>query len=213
MNNVRTLSDVVEDLSNSTTESLFNITWKKVTNGFYGLFQGRDTPSIFADSTEYTPLYTARGYTSENSKYYMCSLLIEDEEVWRKYKLIEGHLEEMVKSAKPSKGKKMKGFTYTTNESNQKYLNIRVYHSIPFKVPHMMYTNAEGEKLNIPIEQFETFMSDHRVKARVVVRPDAVWSFKTSVGIALFATAIVLEDRPAEASESNEDSCTMLLNM
>jgi len=181
----------------------FPVQWKPTRNGYYSLY--RQGPAIFLDCNGYSPIYFSSSYdTNENSKYIMASMKIEDETTWQNLLSMEEKMKENIRSTKEAKKKQIKGFLYTNVENNYHYINFRMYHSILWKRPGAMKLCQDNTKEWVPFEQLQTALSTRGMQAKIAIKPDAVWSFGSSVGIAVFVSNIILHEVEVETKE-NED--------
>ena len=197
------LSDVSVQIQENTLS--FPIQWKPTRNGHYSLY--KNGAAIFLDCNSYSPIYFSSSYdTSENSKYYMTSMRVEDEVVWKNLLILEDKMKESIRSTKEAKKKTIKGFLYTNTETGAHYINFRMYHSIVWKRPGVMKLGENNTKEWIPFEQVQTTLASRGMQAKIAIKPDAVWSFGSSVGIAVFVSNIILQQVEVEEVENTEDA-------
>lgn len=191
-------------------DSFFQVSWSRVSNGMYGLMNRVVTPHIYFDNNTFYPFYMSSKYASDNSKYYMCSIKITDDEVWENLMQLQSMLENKMKQdGKITKRQPFKGFLYASPESDSRSLNLRVYRSGNFKSPGIRYVDGNGEEITINIDEFEAFMKTHAVQAKLTLEVDAMWSFKQSSGIALFSPIIILSPRDTTDRQSENISFLM----
>lgn len=195
------LSNLCLQLQEKTID--FPVQWKPTRNGYYSLY--RQGSAIFLDCNGYSPIYFSSMYdTNENSKYYMASMKIEDETTWKNLLLMEEQMKENIRSTKEAKKKQIKGFLYTNAENGFHYINFRMYHSILWKRPGAMKLCENNTKEWVPFEQLQSVLSTRGMQAKIAIKPDAVWSFGSSVGIAVFVSNIILNQVEVQENEDLE---------
>lgn len=203
------LSDVSLQIQGNTLS--FPVQWRPTRNGHYSLY--RNEGAIFVDCSSYSPIYFASSYdTTENSKYYMASMKVEDEAVWKNLLILEDKMKESIRSTKEAKKKTIKGFLYTNTDTGVHYINFRMYHSIVWKRPGVMKIGENNTKEWVPFEQLQTTLSTRGMQAKIAIKPDAVWSFGSAVGMAVFVSNIILQQVEVEEVENNEEALFHLMS-
>jgi len=199
------LSTLVPPLQSG--ELTFPFEWKLTRNGVYGLFRSGSLSSIYLDTNNFENIYLSSTYDAANeSKYCMISLRVVDDALWNNLQVMEQVITNQIKATKEGKRKSVKGFTYEST-SGEKYVNLRVYTGIPFKKPVVSLLDPDtGLRTSVTQENWVSTFGTRGMQAKIAVRPDAVWSFGSTAGMALFTTMILLQQGDVEEQrEENSD--------